>query len=158
MLSLEQAVEKTLASVAPLEPEFVVLNEAYRRYAAQNLHANVSLPGFDNSAMDGYAVISSDLKGASEKMPTSLQNIGVVPAGDGPDKKITPGCCMRIFTGSPIPEGANAVVMQEGCEINTNENCVLCADEVKPWENIRMKGEDVQTGTNCLRKDKKSTQ
>ena len=53
MLSLEQAVEKTLASVARLEPEFVVLNEAYRRYAAQNLHANVSLPGFDNSAMDG---------------------------------------------------------------------------------------------------------
>ena len=119
MLSLEQAVEKTLASVARLEPEFVVLNEAYRRYAAQNLHANVSLPGFDNSAMDGYAVISSDLKGASEKTPNSLHNIGVVPAGDGPDKKITPGCCMRIFTGSPIPEGANAVVMQEVMDVLT---------------------------------------
>ena len=103
MLSLEQAVEKTLASVARLEPEFVVLNESYRRYAAQNLHANVSLPGFDNSAMDGYAVISSDLKGASEKTPTSLHKIGVVPAGDGPDKKLPPGYCMRIFTGSPNP-------------------------------------------------------
>ena len=155
MLSLEQAVEKTLASVARLEPEFVVLNEAYRRYAAQNLHAKVSLPSFDNSAMDGYAVISSDLKGASEKKPTSLHKIGVVPAGDGPDKKITPGCCMRIFTGSPIPKGANAVVMQESCEINTNENRVICADEVKPWENIRMKGEDVQTGDQLLTKGQK---
>jgi len=155
MLSLEQAVERTLASVEVLEPEFVVLNEAYRRYAAQDLHAKVSLPGFDNSAMDGYAVISSDLKGASEHTPISLQNIGVIPAGSGPDKKITPGCCMRIFTGSPIPEGANAVVMQEDCEINPDENRVLCAEEVKPWENIRMQGEDVQTGNRLLSKGQK---
>jgi len=155
MLSLEQAVERTLASVEVLEPEFVVLNEAYRRYAAQDLHAKVSLPGFDNSAMDGYAVISSDLKGTSEHTPISLQNIGVIPAGSGPDKKITPGCCMRIFTGSPIPEGANAVVMQEDCEINPDENRVLCAEEVKPWENIRMQGEDVQTGNRLLSKGQK---
>ena len=107
--------------------------------------------------MDSYAVISSDLKCASEKMPTSLQNIGVVPAGDGPDKKITPGCCMRIFTGSPIPEGANAVVMQEGCEINTNENRVLCATKLSPGKHPDER-RTFKPGSNCLRRDKKSTQ
>jgi len=152
MLSLEQAIEKTLNSVTGLEPEIVPLGESCRQYAARDLHARVSLPVFDNSAMDGYAVISSDLIGASESTPITLHCTGIIPAGCNFAQTVTTGCCIKIFTGSPIPDGADAIIMKEYCQKDTDNDAVRCTHAVKPWENIRVEGEDVQQGDIILSK------
>ena len=116
MLPLEEVVEKSLASVTTLKPELIPLWESCRRFAAEEMYAQVSLPGFDNSAMDGFAVVSSDLKQASEPTPVTLRCTGVIPAGSTTEHVVSPGTCMKIFTGSPIPAGADAVIMQEYCQ------------------------------------------
>ena len=147
MLSLEEAVERSLAAAPLLGSETVPLAGAGDRFAASALKAVVSLPGFDNSAMDGYAVRSADLNGTTTESPVELSCIGVIPAGAHPVDTVGEGTCMRIFTGSPIPRGADAVIMQEDCSSTPGDNyTVRCNDSIKPWENIRLKGEDVREG------------
>ncbi|MBC8245045.1 MAG: molybdopterin molybdotransferase MoeA [Verrucomicrobia bacterium] len=147
MLSLEEAVERSLAAAPLPGTETVPLAGATGRFAAADANTNVSLPGFDNSAMDGYAVRSADLNGATPESPVDLKCLGVIPAGAQPADTLGEGTCMRIFTGSPIPQGANAVIMQEDCSTVPGEDgTVRCNDSVKPWENIRLKGEDVREG------------
>ena len=125
MLELERAIEISLNSVEELDSQLVDLTNAAGRYNSSNLISNVDLPGFDNSAMDGYAIISSDLKQATKSNPISLNCIGVVPAGTIPNKKLKKGECMRIFTGSSIPDGCNAVIMQEDC-VYDDDNSIIC--------------------------------
>ena len=146
MLSLEEAVERSLAAAPLLGSEIVPLADAGGRFVASPLKAGVSLPGFDNSAMDGYAARSADLNGATTESPVELSCIGVIPAGAHPVDKVGEGTCMRIFTGSPIPRGADAVIMQEDCSTPGGDHTVRCNDSIKPWENIRLKGEDVREG------------
>lgn len=146
MLSLEEAVERSLAAAPLLGSEIVPLADAGGRFVASPLKAGVSLPGFDNSAMDGYAARSADLNGATTESPVELSCIGVIPAGAHPVDKVGEGTCMRIFTGSPIPRGADAVIMQEDCSTPGDDHTVRCNDSIKPWENIRLKGEDVREG------------
>ena len=146
MLSLEEAVERSLAAAPLLGSEIVPLADAGGRFVVSPLKAEVSLPGFDNSAMDGYAARSADLNGATTESPVELSCIGVIPAGAHPVDKVGEGTCMRIFTGSPIPRGADAVIMQEDCSTPGDDHTVRCNDSIKPWENIRLKGEDVREG------------
>ena len=146
MLSLEEAVERSLAAAPLLGSEIVPLADAGGRFVASPLKAGMSLPGFDNSAMDGYAARSADLNGATTESPVELSCIGVIPAGAHPVDKVGEGTCMRIFTGSPIPRGADAVIMQEDCSTPGDDHTVRCNDSIKPWENIRLKGEDVREG------------
>ena len=146
MLSLEEAVERSLAAAPLLGSEIVPLADAGGRFVASPMKAGVSLPGFDNSAMDGYAARSADLNGATTESPVELSCIGVIPAGAHPVDKVGEGTCMRIFTGSPIPRGADAVIMQEDCSTPGDDHTVRCNDSIKPWENIRLKGEDVREG------------
>ena len=146
MLSLEEAVERSLAAAPLLGSEIVPLANAGGRFVASPLKAGVSLPGFDNSAMDGYAARSADLNGATTESPVELSCIGVIPAGAHPVDTVGEGTCMRIFTGSPIPKGADAVIMQEDCSTPGDDHTVRCNDSIKPWENIRLKGEDVREG------------
>ena len=146
MLSLEEAVERSLAAAPLLGSEIVPLADAGGRFVASPLKAGVSLPGFDNSAMDGYAARSADLNGATTESPVELSCIVVIPAGAHPVDKVGEGTCMRIFTGSPIPRGADAVIMQEDCSTPGDDHTVRCNDSSKPWENIRLKGEDVREG------------
>ena len=146
MLSLEEAVERSLAAAPLLGSEIVPLADAGGRFVASPLKAGVSLPGFDNSAMDGYAARSADLNGATTESPVELNCIGMIPAGAHPVDKVGEGTCMKIFTGSPIPRGADAVIMQEDCSTPGDDHTVRCNDSIKPWENIRLKGEDVREG------------
>ena len=147
MLSLEEAVERSIAAAPLLGSEIVPLADAGGRFVVSALKAGMSLPGFDNSAMDGYAARSADLNGATTESPIELSCIGVIPAGVDPVDTIDEGTCMRIFTGSPIPKGADAVIMQEDCSSTPgDDNTVRCNDSIKPWENIRLKGEDVREG------------
>jgi len=147
MLSLEEAIERSLAATPKLGGETISLNDAEGRFAASDARAKVSLPGFDNSAMDGYAVKSCDLKSATADSPVGLMCVGVIPAGTFPADSVASETCMKLYTGSQIPDGADAVIMQEDCRSTSGDGAtILCNERVKPWENIRLKGEDVRKG------------
>ncbi len=147
MLSLEEAIERSLAATPKLGGETIPLTDAEGRFAASDARAKVSLPGFDNSAMDGYVVKSCDLKIATADSPVGLMCVGVIPAGTFPADSVASETCMKIYTGSPIPDGADAVIMQEDCRSTSGDGAtILCNERVKPWENIRLQGEDVREG------------
>src|SRR5687767_9289850 len=114
MLSLEQAIENLLQSVKPIgADESVSLSDAVGRVVAEDVLAQSALPPFDNSAMDGWAVCSADLQDAAPERPVTLECIANIPAGKALAGTIGSRQCARIFTGSPVPMGADAVVMQE---------------------------------------------
>lgn len=147
MLELEAAIQSILDSLPPATPESVPLGEAHGRILTERMASPLDLPPFDNSAMDGYAVRSADLTGASADAPRSLKLIGRVPAGETFDGEVTSGSCVRLFTGSPLPPGADAVMMQEDTRTDsTAPGTVVFLDACKPWENVRFQGEDVKAG------------
>src|SRR5437667_137216 len=114
MLELEEAQKRILAVISTLSPERITLGDgAVGRIFAESVDAPIDLPSFDNSAMDGYALRADDLKGASAETPVHLELRGQSPAGGVLPEAIAPGTCVRIFTGAPLPPGADAVVMQE---------------------------------------------
>ena len=145
MLEVEEAQRRIISAITPLAAEVIVLREAAGRVLAQSLVAPISLPRFDNSAMDGYAVCANDVLHASVETPARLRCVGAVAAGASFDQTLQPGTCVRLFTGSPLPSGADAVVMQE--DTRASVGLVEVLDVVRPWENVRLAGEDVKRGT-----------
>jgi len=168
MLELEQAVEKILAAVPAPKSEVVSLAGAHGRVVAEKILAATDLPPFDNSAVDGYAVRAQDVATASAQNPVTLQLAGRIAAGEHFTGQLSAGQCIRIFTGSPVPAGADAVVMQEDT-ISPNAGTtspspprsggegrgevalraqreIQILDSANPWENIRFHGEDVKRG------------
>ncbi|MDC0316863.1 molybdopterin molybdenumtransferase MoeA, partial [Verrucomicrobia bacterium] len=148
MLALEKAIEKSLELIKQLDSEKIDLINSAGHFNSSNIISPFDLPGFDNSAMDGFAIINSDLKQATKSKPKSLECIEISPAGTFPTKDIKSGTCIRVFTGSPIPLGANAVIMQEDCNIEKNN--IIIKNQVKPWDNIRIKGEDIRKGDKLI--------
>ncbi|MEO7298272.1 MAG: gephyrin-like molybdotransferase Glp [Verrucomicrobiota bacterium] len=147
MLELEEAQCRILAALKILPRETVPLHAANGRFLADRIISEIDLPPFDNSAMDGYALGANDLQNATRDEPTLLQEIGKIPAGEFFRGVILPGHCARIFTGSPLPAGADAVAMQEDAAANPrNPLEIQFFDSVKPWENVRFLGEDVKKG------------
>jgi molybdopterin molybdotransferase len=144
MLEVEDAQARITAAITPLAGEVVSLREAAGRVLAESIVAPLSLPSFDNSAMDGYAVRAADVVGASADSPITLKQVGAVAAGAMFAGAVEKGTCVRLFTGSPLPAGADAVVMQEDTRATGDSIAVL--DPVKPWENVRLAGEDVKCG------------
>ncbi len=131
--------------------EEVTLDHALGRFTASAIVSPLSLPPFDNSAMDGYAVRSADLVGASPQQPRTLRVIGRTAAGEQFPGTVGSGECVRLFTGSPMPAGADAVVMQEDTQrASESSPTVDVLDVVKPWENIRFAGEDVRANAPLL--------
>lgn len=116
--------------------ENVPLSQALGRILAESLTSRINVPGWDNSAMDGYAVNSMDLQKCGDSLPVSQR----IPAGCAAEP-LQPGTAARIFTGAPVPEGADAVVMQELCEADGDR--VSINTEVKAGSNIRLTGEDI---------------
>jgi molybdopterin molybdotransferase len=101
--------------------------------------------------MDGYAVRSGDVPGASQTNAKSLKLVGEIPAGGDPElPEINGGECVRVYTGSRLPKGADAVVMQEDAR-HADADHVEFTDSVKPWEHIRFQGEDIRKGTVLAR-------
>lgn len=145
MLELEDAQQRIVSAVPSLPPEFVPRSYAARRILAAQVIAPMSLPPFDNSAMDGYAIRAEDVQTATADAPIPLKCIGTNPAGTAVDQVVTPGTCLRVFTGSPLPNGADAVVMQE--DTRAAQHSVEILEPVKPWENVRFAGEDVKSGS-----------
>jgi molybdopterin molybdotransferase len=149
VLSLEEAREKILQVVEPIGSERVRLADAFERYLSEPIVAPLNLPPFDNSAMDGYAVRASDVTNASATSTVSLKIVGKIAAGETFNGEVIPGTCVRLFTGSVLPKGADAVVMQEDTKPR-DENTVTVFDKVTAWENVRFRGEDVKQGSTVL--------
>ena len=148
MLELEVAQERILSRVQPLASEIVPLAAAAGRFLAQTIVATVDLPGFDNSAMDGYAVRAEDVTQASSEHPVPLRVLAKVAAGESSAIEVTSRTCIRLFTGSPLPHGADAVVMQEDTRlVAADPHLVHVLDRIKPCDNIRFRGEDVKAGS-----------
>ncbi len=109
-LSVDEARERILAAVKPLAPVSIGLAEAHGLVTAEDVASQVDVPGFDNSAFDGYALRAADVGGARAGAGASLQVVGEVAAGHAGDLHIEAGTAARIMTGAPIPPGADAVL------------------------------------------------
>ncbi len=147
MLELDTALDQILAAVPPPIAEPVPLADAYRRVLLERLSSAMDLPAFDNSSMDGYALRAVAVASASRQGPVRLRLAGRVEAGRTFTGEVGKENCVRVFTGSALPAGADAVVMQEDTLLEAGPPAeVLVLEPVKPWENVRLKGEDVKRG------------
>jgi molybdopterin molybdotransferase len=147
MLTEQEALQHILSCVTPLPTQQVLLREALHGYAAQAVHASVPLPGFDNSAMDGYAVRAEDTRSCDP-----LRIIAVVAAGDVAGTSLEPHTAIRIFTGAPMPAGADAVIMQEDVTTDAEKSSIICKEPVEPGENVRVLGCDLCVGQRIVDK------
>lgn len=144
MLSFEQALEKLLTAAQAVEEiRSLPLTAAAGRVLAISQQSTVAVPPLDNSAMDGYAVRIADVAVAGVCLPVSQR----IPAGTV-GTTLQPGTAARIFTGAPVPAGADAVVMQERCE--HGEHGVVINQVPRANENIRRAGEDIAIGATIL--------
>jgi molybdopterin molybdotransferase len=147
MMSVDEAIGIIATRVTPVrEIETVALIEADGRILAKGISASMPLPPFTNSAVDGYAVRSHDLpRGAEATLPVT----GRVQAGASATEPIEPGHAVRIFTGAPMPEGADTVFMQEDVRIGGDGRVVLPAG-LKAGANVRPAGEDIPLDASAL--------
>ncbi len=152
MIKVEEAEKIILEKVKPVGTERVNLDASLGRVLSQDVVATFDLRPFDHSAMDGYAVRSSDTEGASESAPRILEVIEDVPAGHMPKKELSTGEAIRIMTGAPIPKGADAVIVIEKTEKEERKVRILVG--VEKGDNIRLKGEDVGRGELAIPKGK----
>ena len=150
MLSVEEASERILAEIAPLEIVQVPLPDALGHVLAQDIVAQEDMPPFDNSAMDGFALLSKESQ-ASNGQPPRLRVIGGVAAGYVSESTVEEGTAMRIMTGAPVPPGADTVIQ---VELTRNDgpdsSWVEILQEVAPGNNIRPAGEDRRKGQTVL--------
>jgi len=152
MLSVEDARKKIFENFVILPSEEKKILDSLGQILSENITAKFPIPPLDNSAMDGYAVISDNTIGARKNQPVKLKVIGSIAAGYVATKKIEPGQSMRIMTGAPIPKGADAVIPFEETDEKTRNNLdyIGCNSEVKKGDNIRLSGEDVLEGEKIL--------
>src|SRR5258706_3369153 len=140
MISVEEAQTAILQAIQPAgDIETVALDQACGRYCAEELHATVDHPAFDNSEMDGYALELA----AARKHGFVLPVVGVSSCGDAP-KALDPGSAMRIYTGAPLPEGADTVVIQEDARVENQ--LVHLPHTTVVDQHIRRRGEDYRAG------------
>ena len=150
MISVEEALERILAEVTPLNTIQVPLAETLGLVLAQDIVAQEDIPPFANSAMDGFALLSEDSKPREGKIPR-LQIMGDVAAGYLADHMLEPDTAMRITTGAPLPPGADAVIQVELTRSNRlDSEWVEILQEVPPGNNIRSVGEDMRRGQTVL--------
>jgi molybdopterin molybdotransferase len=143
VISETEAREKILQQVEPLSPRTLKLGEALDFFAAQDYFARIPLPAFDNSAMDGYAVIAKSFGRGKQ-----LRVVGEQPAGVDRQLKVSAGEAVRIFTGAPVPAGADAIVMQE--DVTRDGDIIVANADVDPGEFIRTRGCDLSEGQRIV--------
>jgi len=155
MISVEAALEIILSEIKPLGMERVNILSAMGRVLGEDIVADTNNPPWDNSAMDGYAVRAVDTKDASKDQPVTLQIIEDLPAGYVAKKSVKRGQTIRIMTGAPMPNGADAVIMVEETErqeARGKRQEVKVFKEAKVGDNVRKAGEDFKKGDIVLRK------
>jgi molybdopterin molybdotransferase len=146
MMSVDEAVGIIAARVTAVQDiETVSLTAADGRILAKEISAPLPLPPFTNSAVDGYAVRSADLAQLEEQ---AFPVAGRVQAGASAQGPVEPGHAVRIFTGAPMPQGADTVFMQE--DVRLDQGRVVLPPGLKPGANVRMAGEDIPAGHSAL--------
>ena len=149
LASVDDYREGILAGLEPLDPITLPLADSHGCVLADDVVAQWPLPSFDNSSMDGYAVIASDVSAAAETSPVTLTVIDDVPAGSRADVALRPGCAVRIMTGAPIPSGTDCIVPVEVTDAGTDS--VEIRERVAAGSYIRRAGEDVIVGDVVVR-------
>ena len=142
--SVEEHLERVLAGVRPMTPVAQPLLDTLGLTCAEDVVAAVSLPGFDNSAMDGYAVRRADVEAATAEQPCVLPVVGEIGAGQATLRELPPGAAAKIMTGAPIPEGADAVVPYEWTDRGADKVRIDRAPEA--GQHVRPAGDDVSAG------------
>ena len=148
MLNIEEALKAILDHATPLTPVAMPLDEAAGLVLAEDVMARGNVPPFANSAMDGFAVIASDIQQAAETMPARLHILEDVPAGTVATQPVRPGTTIRIMTGAPLPDGADTVVHVEVTRTEGNDVLIMLA--LKAGVNVRRMGEDMKDGAVVL--------
>ena len=146
--TVDEHVERIVESLAPLHPYDQPLLEALGLPVCENITAPMDLPAFDNSAMDGYAVYFDDVVTASEDHPVHLPVVGEMAAGQTKLFALSPGTAVRIMTGAPVPQGADAIVPVEWTDGGVASVRITKAPQLD--QHVRHKGEDVQIGDVLL--------
>ena len=155
MIAVEQALDKILGYVAALEEEESPILDSLGQVLAEDICSDIDVPPLDNSAMDGYAVRSEDIRGASKQSPRLLRVIDTVPAGSISSRVVETGTAIRIMTGAPVPAGADSVVMFEDTDETERQGHpaeIGILREVEAGLNIRRAGEDIARGATVLRR------
>ena len=142
MLTVEQALEQILSRFEPLQSERVELLSSLGRVLAEAVVSRRQIPPWPNSSMDGYAVRAADTG------DVQLRVVGQVTAGAMPSREVGRGEAIRIFTGAPLPDGADAIVPQE--DVSASNGVVRLSQRVAPGAYVRPAGEDVQVGDRVL--------
>ncbi len=145
MLTVHEALARVLAEVPAPRVERLPLADAWGRVLAADLTVRVDVPGWDNSAMDGYAVRAADTADGE----VTLRLLETIAAGAVPTRAITAGAASAIMTGAPVPEGADAVVMVEHSD-GAREGEVRLRGRAEPGQHIRRRGEDLVAGAPLL--------
>ncbi len=159
MRSIDQHLNLILETITALEPQTVALGDAHLRTLRTSVASSVDLPPWPNSAMDGYAVKTTDLESASSDNPITLPVLDDIPAGTTTQTTVQSGTALRIMTGAPIPEGCDAVVQLEKT-LEWNEThptadaplpaSITFTEPVVMGLNIRQQGEDIHAGETVL--------
>ena len=149
MRSIAEALASMLPAFSPLGEEEVHLTESSGRYVSREVTAHFDAPAFDNSAMDGYAVRAVDVASATGDTPVRLSVRGESRAGGRLPDPMEPGTALRIFTGAPMPKGADAVVIQEDTERDGEE--VVIREASPERRHVRTQGSDVSCGAQLIR-------
>ena len=148
MHSVADASARILAGIEPLGVERVALREALGRVLAEPVVSPITIPAWDNSAMDGYALRAVDVRSASDARPAMLTVLERVAAGAFPSRAISAGTATRIMTGAPIPQGADTVIRVEDTD-GGMERVAIKSDR-DAGKNVRPRGEDIVEGATVL--------
>jgi molybdopterin molybdotransferase len=145
VLTPAEAAGRIVADLSPLPPVRRPLRDALDLVLAEDVRSPIDVPAWDNSAMDGYAVRAADVRGATAGTPVSLRVVETVPAGRFPERVVGAGEAIRIFTGAPLPAGADSVIRQEDTDGGMAVVAVL--DDRDAARNFRRRGEDIASGS-----------
>ncbi len=156
LLTVDEAIERILAAIAPLPAERTPLDEASGRVLAEDIRSDINLPPFDNSSMDGFALRAADIASARRDAPIRLRVTMDIPAGSSPSGSLGAGEAARIMTGAPIPAGADAIIPVEDTDASFNaadsslQAEVAVLRSVESGAYVRPKGEDIAAGQIVL--------
>ena len=147
--SVDEALAAAMDGIGPLPDEMTPVTHVAGRVLAADVSSTVNVPGFRRATMDGYAVLAEDTYGASPYNPIPLRVVGTSMPGVGADGALKPGECLRIMTGAPVPDAADAVLKAE--DTNASGQYIEVAAAVPVGRNIGRIGEDVTAGDTILR-------
>ncbi len=151
LLPFQEALRMAVDLARPIRrTEAVSVRDAAGRVLAEDVHAPFDVPLADRAAMDGYAVVALDTRGARKEKPTILRRIGTLYAGDAPRMRVSAGQCVEIATGATIPSGADAVVMVE--HTMREGDAVIIRSPIQAGRNVSPRGEDIRAGSQVVRR------